>query len=301
MSADGAKIIACLSVQTNSAWQSSVFLSTNYGAAWTQMDLPVMTGFPPYKVACSADGSKLLAAVNGGSVYFSTNIGASWQTSSVPKMNWVSLASSANGARMVGAVSGGSVLLSTNYGAAWKFSNLPNQVWASVCISADGNWIGAVGTNTYISSDAGRPLDYEQIQPGRYRLFSHRDELDHPQVYTSTDGGVTWLTNLSSLPSALEYGVAASADFSELVADGGGIWAGRVAPSPHLNIQSRDSAVAISWLIPSTNFVLQQSADLSNPSWTSVPLSPTLNFTNLHQEITVPATTSNAFFRLATP
>jgi len=78
-----------------------------------------------------------------------------------------------------------------------------------------------------------------------------------------------------------------------------GVWIGRLTPSPQLNIQSQSPDVAISWLIPSTNFVLQQTVDFANPIWTPVSTSPTLNFTNLNQEITLPANGSNLFFRLS--
>jgi len=77
-----------------------------------------------------------------------------------------------------------------------------------------------------------------------------------------------------------------------------GVWVGRLTPSPQLNIQSQSPNTTISWLIPSTNFVLQQSADLSNPTWSPVLTSPTLNFTNLNQQVTLPANGSNDFFRL---
>src|SRR6185312_9947536 len=114
----------------------------------------------------------------------------------------------------------------------------------------------------------------------------------------SVDAGVTWVTNFSS---AQWLGGLVSADGAEMAAvgSGQGTWIGRVVPSPQLNIQPQTPNVAISWLIPSTNFVLQQTADLANPTWTPVSTTPTLNYTNLQQQVTVPAAGSNAFFRLS--
>ena len=52
------------------------------------------------------------------------------------------------------------------------------------------------------------------------------------------------------------------------------------------------------WLLPSTNFVLQQNSDLTSNDWMPAGGGPVLDFTNLQYEIAVPASTSNAFFRL---
>jgi hypothetical protein len=51
-------------------------------------------------------------------------------------------------------------------------------------------------------------------------------------------------------------------------------------------------------LLPSTNFVLQQSSDIAAISWTAVTNNPTLNFTNLNLELNLPTTATNTFFRL---
>jgi len=45
-------------------------------------------------------------------------------------------------------------------------------------------------------------------------------------------------------------------------------------------------------------FVLQESADLNTPNWTAVPMTPILNLTNLHHEVTVPLSGTNRFYRL---
>jgi hypothetical protein len=57
--------------------------------------------------------------------------------------------------------------------------------------------------------------------------------------------------------------------------------------------------LAVSWLVPSTNFVLQQSSDLI--SWAGVKDTPTLNLTNLLEQVILSPTNGNSFYRLATP
>jgi hypothetical protein len=54
----------------------------------------------------------------------------------------------------------------------------------------------------------------------------------------------------------------------------------------------------ISWIVPSTSFVLQQSSDLTATNWTDVPTPPALNFTNLHYEVTASPSLGNRFYRL---
>ena len=55
----------------------------------------------------SADGSQLVAAVNGGLIYTSTDSGANWTAADAPASNWRAVATSANGAELVAVVYGG--------------------------------------------------------------------------------------------------------------------------------------------------------------------------------------------------
>ena len=91
-----------------------------------------------------------------------------------------------------------------------------------------------------------------------------------------------------------------SADGNELIASvgypssAGGIYVSQTTPSPVLNLSVSDNV--ISWIIPSLDFTLQQSPDLSN--WTDVTNPPVLNLTNLQNQVTLPPPNGNSFFRL---
>jgi hypothetical protein len=63
-------------------------------------------------VASSADGSKLLAANNGGQLYVSTNSGITWTAQDFSR-NWQSVAISADGSKLVAAEYGGQLYTST--------------------------------------------------------------------------------------------------------------------------------------------------------------------------------------------
>jgi hypothetical protein len=54
----------------------------------------------------------------------------------------------------------------------------------------------------------------------------------------------------------------------------------------------------ISWTIPSTSFELRENSNLTGTNWTQVGTVPSLNFTNLHNQVTVPVTGNSAFYRL---
>jgi len=300
VSATGAKIFAALS--TNASQSTWMFVSSDQGLSWQKTAFPNSNFSTSYQVACSADGTNVVTSLENGPIFYSTNAGVDCYTSSIPDAGYL-LACSADGRRMfaVGGASPG-LYSSSNFGVNWTSQNISLPGFGSLCTSSDGNWIGLTGLNrlTIISSDGGATWRTNAIAGQTIDCSANGTNwiIAGNQIYTSVDAGVTWVTNFSS---AQWLGGLVSADGAELAAvgSGQGIWIGRVVPSPQLNIQSQTPNVTISWLIPSTNFVLQQTADLSNPTWTPVSTTPTLNFTNLQQQVTAPAAGSNSFFRLS--
>jgi hypothetical protein len=119
------------------------------------------------------------------------------------------------------------------------------------------------------------------------------------QIYTSTDSGATW--NVANVPNTNWSSVACSADGSKLfaVAKGGGIWTSQTIPTPSMNITPTNGDLKLSWIVPSANFVLQQSLDLQN--WADMTNQPVLNLTNLQNEMILSPSGSNVFYRLKTP
>ena len=82
------------------------------------------------------------------------------------------------------------------------------------------------------------------------------------------------------------------------VADGGGIYTWQATTRPKLNISLTNSDVLLSWIVPSTPFVLQEHTNLIAAGWLDVPTQPTLNLSNLHHEVSVPLASTNRFYRL---
>jgi len=162
-------------------------------------------------------------------------------------------------------------------------NSLPAGQWTSIASSADGSKLVAMAYEDY-SGHAG-------------------------PVYLSTDSGTTWMLNTSSNNWGF---VASSADGSKLVAvlgagvSGGfetilpgGIYIFYSTPVPQLNLAPSGGNLTVSWIVPSTNFVLQQSLDLS--TWMDTTNTPALNLTNLQNEVVLSPTNSSGFYRLETP
>ena len=267
-SADGVKLIA---------GGASVFTSTNAGTTWAITGLPNLviyqpTNFYNYSVASSADGSKLVVAAFDGSsnIYTSADSGATWMTNHPPGTNWSAIASSADGIKLLLANYYG-IYISSNSGVTWAIANTNQSNWVSVACSADGTKLIASAYHGYVA--------------------------------TSTNSGITWTTNNS--PNATWSSVALSADGSRLISASltettpGTIWVSQTTPTPKLNLTPSSNNLIFSWIIPSTNFVMQQSSNLT--SWEDLTIAPVLNLTNLQNQVILSPSNSIGFYRLATP
>ena len=309
-SADGVKLVA--------ANTSSIYTSTNSGLNWKSNDLP---NFSWARVVSSADGNRLLA-VGGGLVFTTTDAGNSWASNSLPMSNATQradAASSADGQRLIVVSPSGLMAVSTNGGVAWRqVTNVPGPLWHSVAMSGDGKKLIAVlqwlsGNNDvatiYTSTNFAQTWtsnNLPQIAWGSATVSADGKRMFVSNNSTnafSTNDGAIWLAGFpgaigATIVPAADGGVLFSTASGPGYAGEGGI--SRVASiiRPHLNIFATNN-VSLAWTIPSTTFVLQQSSDLSN--WSSVTNPPVLDFTNLQNQIALPLSASNLFFRLATP
>jgi hypothetical protein len=282
-SADGSKMAALFYANTT----NFLCTSSNFGA---NLGVSILTNSVRGVAICSADGNRLVAV--GASSYISTTAGVSWVvTNSLPDYSTIgAVAASADGIRLIGASASlyapGYVYISTNGGFAWTRTTTPFMSWMAVASSSDGSKLAAVGAG---------PNPIGSIGPG----------FPKP-IYTSTNSGATWKSN--NVPALFWKSIASSADGSKLVAaieyydeglKGGGIWISQSKPTPSIQITPTNNNLKLSWLVPSTNFVLQQSADLSG--WTDLTNQPALNLTNLQNEVFLPFSGSGGFYRLKTP
>jgi len=266
LSADGSELVALL--------PSQIYISTNLGASWVLTNNSEVWN----AVACSADGTKLAAfatryAIFTPGLYTSTNAGSSWTL--VNSLSGSAIASSADGTKLA-AISGNLLYASADSGLTWTPTSTTVTNWNSIASSADGSRLVAVASGGSI------PQNPTRFGP----------------IYTSTNSGLTWASN--NAPVLYWTSVASSADGGLLVAaNEAGIWTSQTPPSPSINVSPTDGNLSFSWIVPSTNFVLQQSADLI--SWADLTNAPALNLTNLQNQVTLPPSNSSGFYRLKTP
>lgn len=175
-------------------------------------------------------------------------------------------------------------------------------------VSADGNTMVEVGdVLVFVSTNRGSTFYTalnEYFGPAPAVALSANGQQIFITGFTtnvvySTNYGINWMTNSS--PASFNA-IACSADGNRLEASGDPlygtnyIYSSYPQPLPQINTIASSNQLALSWTVPSTNMILQQSGDLK--SWTSMTNSPVLNLTNLHEQITIPTTNSASFFRL---
>jgi hypothetical protein len=288
-----------------------IYTTTNYGLTWTAINAPTQAFYYDFTlqfVASSADGSKLMV---GGTVYTSSNSGASWTERN---MGADSIASSADGTKLF-AVNGSGhlgafgIYISTNSGVDWFSNSAPVSFIESIASSADGKKLALIagGGGINISTNMGETWIHATNIPIAFALniASSADgnrliASVNQTLYVSIDSGATWTTNnLLDGPNKAKV-VATSADGNKFFAavKGGGIWTSQTNPAPTMNITTTSGNPRLSWLVPSTNFVLQHSYNMI--SWADVTNQPFLNFTNLQYEVPVLPSTQCDFFRLKT-
>jgi len=305
-SADGTKLVVVGQYDSDSA--CPIFTSTNSGLNWTAS---------PYlevhwtSVASSADGTKLVAGADGDFIYTSTDSGVTWVPTQTLQGRWSSVASSADGTKLAASLyeipgdSYGAIYASTDSGANWvQITNLPPNLWTSVSSSADGTKLVAASFAwIYNSTNSGTTWTSNLVQGADWPVVASSADgtkliAGLGWIYGSTNSGLNWTQ--TSAPSWSGWTVASSADGTRLVAGakGGLVYILSSIPTPQMSITPASNSFILSWIIPSTNFVLQQNFDLTATNWTPVTNTPALNLTNLQNQVIISPTTSSGFYRL---
>jgi len=279
-SADGAKLVAVAWIEDAPAGGDGfIYTSGNSGVTWTPTSAPSKRYWSG--VASSADGTKLVAvawadsaAGGDGLIYTSGNSGATWTQTSAPSNTWSCVASSGDGTKLVAVARYCAIYTSGNSGATWTPTSVRTDNWSSVASSSDGTKLVA------LSNDGFDPI-------------------------ISTNSGATWTP--AGAPAVGSWlAVASSADGSNIVAVAGDAIctlrppapAPPLPPSPQLAVGLSGATLDLSWLVPSTRFVLQQDSDLGSTNWVDVPTSPTLDFTSLRHRVTLTPSLGSSYFRL---
>jgi len=295
-SADGTRAAA-------SSYGGGIYLSTDVGMTWTSNNVPGVVNGGWESVSLSADGLKMFAVPRGNYVMYSTtNFGGTWQRRTNNLADLISVAASADGRFAVASDTQGRAATTTNLGANWgtnvKVSPMQGTWVVHLSASADGQRLvgAAMFGGVYTSTNRGLTWSSNSL-PSNSSWDATASSADGAKLiaaaqkglmYSSTNSGTTWESN--SVPGFLWQSVASSADGNVVFAasSNGGIWVRRETPRPVLKISSLPSGPVVSWVIPSANFALQRAETLGAPGWTEVTNVPSLNLTNLQEQVTFP-------------
>lgn len=240
-SADGMRLAAA-----NGTSPTAIYCSTNGGQTWFN-NAPA--GLSWVGIACSTDGTRLVAVPSSGYPYTSANGGVSWvQQTGGTSTAYSGVASSGDGVNLV-AISSAHIYTSSNGGTNWTQRSNAGTGWTGVACSSDGTRIVAVANASakiYVSKDSG--ITWTSNGPPTSAFTCVASSADGTKLiagstspanlYTSGDGGVTWTPRPSangSLANPAWKSVASSADGENLAAvsntgfivtssDGGQTW-----------------------------------------------------------------------------
>ncbi|MFZ1075574.1 MAG: Ig-like domain-containing protein [Minisyncoccia bacterium] len=195
-------------------------------------------------IASSADGTKLIAAIDMGSTYDgnifkSSDSGASWNQLGAGSHRWWTVSSSADGNSLAAAVFGGDIFTSSDGGETWTDqSSAGYRDWYSLASSADGTKLvaGSDSSDIFTSADSGATWSEHAVGPGRHYWYSVASSADGTKlvaaaqisensdgfavggdIYTSSDSGATWTDQVNAGLRSWTS-VASSADGTKLAA-----------------------------------------------------------------------------------
>src|SRR6266404_3196407 len=119
-----------------------------------------------------------MASCSACSICFAA-LGQPWTQTGAPSNSWVGVACSADGSRVVAVTrsypTNGQIYISADGGANWTLGSAPTLPWFAVSASSDGTRLAA--------------------------------EASGFKIYTSTNGGLTWILSRTSLSTAGDGGL----------------------------------------------------------------------------------------------
>jgi hypothetical protein len=165
--------------------------------------------------------------------------------------------------------------------------------WASIFSSGDRTKLVVARDDglIYYSGDSG--ITFRTISvPGKYEFTLSSTPKGSALVAVVAVGTVYDEKNSELVRKSVKdwYSVGVSANGDKLVVTS--------QSAPVLSIVNSDNIVVVSWSASLTNFVLQQNSDLTTTNWADVTNSVSGNVIDGQNEVTLPFTIGNDFFRL---
>ncbi|MCX6854660.1 MAG: tandem-95 repeat protein, partial [Verrucomicrobia bacterium] len=153
-SADGTVLAAASYAVNSGSNPDRIYISTNSGQSWTPRG---PTAFW-VGVACSSDGTKLVATADNGQIHTSTDSGLTW-TARESTRNWGRVVSSADGNTLLTTASG-VIYRTIDAGVTWVPNSSRN--WGTVTMTSDGSKFAATiaGLSQQVYTSSGTTAPY---------------------------------------------------------------------------------------------------------------------------------------------
>ncbi len=239
-----------------------IYISTNTGSTWTEMQPAGTSTQAWWGVEVSDDGSVMLATIdNSSDVYVSTTTGSTWYlTQPTTTVGFYATALSSDGSTMAVAGDPGFIYTSTDYGQTWTPRHT-SELWWEMSMSDDGSKIFAVDLNDTINISSNSGVSWSVVTvPDFPTLSGISNSADGTKVvlsdlngelFTSTSTGQTWTRQLSVSGLGWDLFADSSDDGVNVYTNEGGakIWRGRANPPAFSGISttSATTTAAIDW------------------------------------------------------
>lgn len=235
-SSTGQYLVVCSGSKSNV--QGGLYVSSNYGASWTQSSLIMSC----VSVTSSSSGQYLAACTTAtpnseSQIFLSSSYGTTWTSIISISSNQVwQIASDSTGKYLIAA--SGSVCLSSNYGTTWT-SILGAKFWFAAASDSTGKYLGVIAyvVSIKLSSDYGSTWASQTIDINLGTVFkwprmvivgssvavTSPSTSSNGGIYISSTFGDTWM--LTAFPASW-VGIAADNSFTNLIAavEGGSIY-----------------------------------------------------------------------------
>lgn len=190
-----------------------LYLSTNGGTSWTEVQPAGNSDQSWQSVAISPDGQTIVVAAYGARIYRSINRGSSWsEVQPIGNANgdWISIGMSDDGQKVLATAFQGRMYLSSNGGTNWAETQPAGNNalgWYTSAVSGNGQVLlaGILGGRLYMSTNGGS--SWGEVQPAGNLIKEWRamttsyDGMtsfamtdNESVIYRSTNRGASWTT-----------------------------------------------------------------------------------------------------------
>ena len=172
-----------------------VYLSTNSGTSWTQVNNGLLNNSVVYALAVS--GTNLFAGTAYSGVYLSENDGTNWTQVNNGLTDLNVRAFALNQANLFAGTENGDVCLSTNYGTSWTKVNNGHHSYTVTTMTFSGTklFVGILSGGVYLSTN--NWTSWTEVNIGLTNRDVKALAVSGTNLFAGTMGGSVWRRPIS--------------------------------------------------------------------------------------------------------